>query len=137
MQNKGMRNRYNILYILTVLLVLLVVQRLFVLQILNGDNYREISDSRLARNIPVKAPRGEILDRYGRAFITNRMGYTIAIAKIDGDTDKLNKVVFNLATLFDENSLTYQDTLPISKDAPFAFEFTGDDKEKKKQRKGI
>lgn len=135
MQNKGLRNRYNILYILTVLLVFLVVQRLFVLQILNGENYREISDSRLARNIPVKAPRGEILDRYGRAFITNRMGYTIAIAKIDDDTNKLNEVVFNLATLFDANSLTYQDTLPISKEAPFVFEFTGEDREKENKEK--
>ncbi len=129
MQKKGLRNRYNILYILLALLTVLVIQRLFVLQISDGENYREISDSRLARNIPVKAPRGEILDRYGRALITNRIGYTIAIAKIDDDTQKLNDVVLNLASLFDANELPYEDSLPISKKEPYAFEFSADTQE--------
>ena len=134
MQKKGLRNRFNILYILLALLTVLVVQRLFVLQISEGENYREISDSRLARNIPVKAPRGEVLDRYGRPLITNRVGHSIAIAKIDDDKQNLNRVVFNLASLFDANELSYEDTLPISKQPPYQFEFTGDTEEQKAEK---
>lgn len=134
MQKKGLRNRFNILYILLALLTVLVIQRLFVLQISEGENYREISDSRLARNIPVKAPRGEVLDRYGRPLITNRVGHSIAIAKIDDDRQKLNRVVFNLASLFDVNGLSYEDTLPISKQPPYRFEFTGDTEEQKAEK---
>ena len=134
LQKKGLRNRFNILYILLALLTVLVIQRLFVLQISEGENYREISDSRLARNIPVKAPRGEVLDRYGRPLITNRVGHSIAIAKIDDDRQKLNRVVFNLASLFDVNGLFYEDTLPISKQPPYRFEFTGDTEEQKAEK---
>ena len=130
MQKKGLKNRYNILYIVLVLLVVLVIQRLFVLQISEGENYREISDSRLARNIPIKAPRGEILDRYGRALVTNRVGHSIAIAKIDDDKQKLNEVVYHLASLFDTWNLSYEDTFPVSKHQPFVFEFSGDTAEK-------
>lgn len=126
MQKKGLKNRYNILYIILALLTVLVLQRLFVLQISEGENYREISDSRLARNIPVKAPRGEILDRYGRALVTNRVGHSIAIAKIDDDTQKLNKVVYNLAVLFDSEGLSYEDGFPVSKQLPYEFQFSGE-----------
>ncbi|MBQ3226411.1 MAG: hypothetical protein IJB48_05070, partial [Clostridia bacterium] len=134
MQERELRNRYRILYVLLALLTLLVVQRLFSLQILEGENYRVISDSRLARNIPVKAPRGEILDRYGRPMITNRVGQTVAIAKIDDDRQALNQVVFNLASLFDANGLSYEDTFPVSKNEPFAFTFTGDTQEAIKKK---
>ncbi len=134
MQEKELKNRYRILYILLALLTLLVVQRLFSLQILEGENYRVISDSRLARNIPVKAPRGEILDRYGRPMITNRVGQTVAIAKIDDDRQGLNRVVFNLASLFDANALVYEDTFPVSKTEPFAFVFSGDSEEALKKK---
>lgn len=134
MQKKGLRNRYHIFYILLVLLTALVLQRLFVLQISEGENYREISDSRLARNIPVKAPRGEILDRYGRPLVTNRIGHSIAIAKIDDDRQKLNAVVFNLALLFDAQGLPYEDTFPVSKEQPYTFIFYGDTQEAQQEK---
>ncbi len=134
MQKKGLKNRYNILYILLALLAVLVIQRLFMLQISEGENYREISDSRLARNIPVKAPRGEILDRYGRALVTNRVGHSIAIAKIDDDKQKLNEVVYHLATLFDSQGLSYADSFPVSKEQPFVFQFTGETEEERGEK---
>lgn len=133
-QKKGLRNRYNILYILLFLMAVLIIQRLFLLQISEGENYREISDSRLARNIPVKAPRGEILDRYGRALVTNRVGHSIAIAKIDDDKQKLNEVVFHLASLFDAQGLSYEDSFPVSKEQPFEFLFSGETEEERQDK---
>ncbi len=135
LQKKGWKSRYTVIYILLALLAVLVLQRLFTLQIIEGENYREISDSRLARNIPIKAPRGEILDRYGRPLVTNRIGYSIAIAKIDDDKQKLNAVILNLANLFQEEALEYEDTFPITKDEPFAFAFEGDTEEAKQEKK--
>lgn len=135
MDDKQLKKRSVILYVLIVLLALMAISRLFSLQIIEGANYREISDSRLARNIPVKAPRGEILDRYGRALVTNREGYTVAIAKINDDKNALNRVVFNMATLFSSKGMEYDDSFPISQTAPFVFQFSGSDEEAKQKAK--
>ncbi len=127
MEDKQLKKRCLVLYVLIFLLTAAAVSRLFYLQIIEGENYRAISDSRLARNIPIKAPRGEILDRYGRALVTNRVGYTVAIAKINDDKQALNQVILNMANLFTERQLEYEDSFPISATEPFVFTFSGAD----------
>ncbi|MBE7034509.1 MAG: penicillin-binding protein 2 [Ruminococcaceae bacterium] len=129
MENQQLKKRCAILYALICLLTVVAVGRLFYLQIIEGENYRAISDSRLARNIPIKAPRGEILDRFGRPLVTNREGYTVAIAKINDDKAALNQVILNMTNLFKAKQLAYEDTFPISQEAPFRFTFDkGDEK---------
>lgn len=134
MEDNQLKKRCKILYFLIVLFALTATFRLFYLQIIEGENYRAISDSRLARNIPIKAPRGEILDRYGRPLVTNRVGHTVAIAKINDDKSALNDVILNTLQLLEEKGIAYDDTLPITKEAPFSFLFSGT-KEEQKQAK--
>ncbi|MBE7010373.1 MAG: hypothetical protein E7418_02650 [Ruminococcaceae bacterium] len=134
MEDKQLKNRFIILYFLVFLFAVTAIGRLFYLQIIEGENYRAISDSRLARNIPIKAARGEILDRYGRPLVTNRIGHTVAIAKINDDKDALNRVILNIACLFEEKGLSYDDGLPVSKEAPFSFSFTGSQKEQEQAK---
>ncbi len=131
MEDKQLKRRCHAFYALVVVLVIVAVGRLFYLQIIEGENYRAVSDSRLARNIPIKAPRGEILDRYGRPLVTNRVGHTVAIAKVNENKEALNRAILSIAHLFDERGISYEDTLPISKSAPYTFTFSGDTTEQK------
>lgn len=131
MEDKQLKNRCGWFCALVVVLCIIAIGRLFYLQIIEGENYRSISDSRLARNIPVKAPRGEILDRYGRALVTNRVGHTVAIAKINDDKKSLNHVILSMANLFTLRGIGYEDTFPISAGAPYTFAFGGDTLEEK------
>ncbi len=133
MEDTTLVRRCRKFYLLIVILAIVAVCRLFYLQIMEGENYREISDSRLARSIPIKAPRGEILDRYGRPLVTNRIGHSVAIAKINDDKEALNQVILNMANLFDARGIEYDDSFPISEDAPFAFAFSGSDEEAKQK----
>ncbi len=133
MEDKQLKKRGTVFIVIVLLLALVAVGRLFYLQIMEGETYRKISDSRLARSIPIKAPRGEILDRYGSPLVTNRLGHTVAIAKINGDKGALNQVILNMANLFDRRNLEYDDSFPISKEAPFVFTFPGDSDEAKKE----
>lgn len=126
---KWFRNRYHIIYILLALVSVLIVHRLFSLQIVDGENYRQISDSRLSRNMPIKAPRGEILDRYGRPLVTNRLGMSVAIQKVDDDKQKLNQTLLNLLHLLEENETPYQDELPVTLEEPYAFTIEGESEE--------
>ncbi len=133
MEDQQLNRRCGMFYALVIVLALVAVCRLFYLQIMQGDEYRAISDSRLARSVPVKAPRGEILDRYGRALVTNRVGYSVAIAKINDDKEALNRVILNMVELFESKQLSYSDSLPISREAPFVFTFAGQDEAAKKE----
>ncbi len=133
MDEKQLKKRGTVFCLIVILLALIAVGRLFYLQIMEGENYRQISDSRLARSIPVKAPRGEILDRYGRPLVTNRVGHTVAIAKINDDKEALNQVILNMANLFWERGIPYEDSLPISYTQPFTFTFPGESDEARKQ----
>jgi len=134
MEDKQLKRRIAVIYFLIVIFAITAVGRLFYLQIVEGENYRSVSDSRLARNVPIKAPRGEILDRYGRPLVTNRVGHTVAIAKINDDKEALNDVILNMADLFNARGLSYDDSFPITKETPFSFAFSGTEEEQKKAK---
>ena len=91
--------RYFILMILVGVIILTCIIRLFDLQIVHGDRYRQIAEQRLVRAYPVKAPRGEILDRYEKAFVKNRMGYTVQFQKVDVTDDELNEEIIRVARI--------------------------------------
>lgn len=55
--------------------VILLVARLFFLQILQGNNYRNLSDANRTRTIPIHAPRGIIFDRNGVPLVFNVPGF--------------------------------------------------------------
>jgi penicillin-binding protein 2 len=48
--------------------------RLWALQVLSGDQYLRTAQNNQLRTIRVAAPRGQILDRYGRPLVTNKAG---------------------------------------------------------------
>ena len=50
-----------------------VIWKLFDLQVLKGEQYYEIANDRMTTNIVEKAPRGEILDRYGTTLVSNKV----------------------------------------------------------------
>ncbi len=92
-------NRFLILLILVGALVLACVVRLFDLQIVNGEKYRQQAEMRLVRAYPIKAPRGEIVDRFGEPFVENRMGYSVQIQKLDLDDDTLNEEILTVSNI--------------------------------------
>ena len=60
--------RLRFIKIVLVLMIGLLVWRLYDMQIINGQGYKNLSDQRISSNITEKAPRGEITDRYGRVL---------------------------------------------------------------------
>ena len=57
--------RYNILTVLIYVLGIILIARLFNLQIVHGAEYREESNTRLTRESVLEASRGAILDKTG------------------------------------------------------------------------
>ncbi len=93
---------------------------LFQVQIVNGKAYAASSARNIANLETVDAARGIITDRYGRVLVDNRTTYRVTLdTSVMGES--ANDVLLRLTQLCREKSVTWQDRLPISAGAPFAF----------------
>ena len=78
------RKRQTALTVLSVLLILLIIAytaRIYSIQVINAHKYSSNRGSTSVRTAVLKAPRGEILDRYGRQIAINRDGYNVVFNK--------------------------------------------------------
>ncbi len=107
-------NKIIIIYIFTAVLAFLILIRLVDLQLVNGSKYAQKSESRLVRSMTIAAPRGEILDRYGRPLVTNRMGFSVQFQKTAATDEQLNHTILSLINLMDAYGQKYIDTLPLN-----------------------
>lgn len=85
-------NRWPILAILTVFFTLVFISRLFDLQIIQGSYFRLLAEGNRIRHIPIKAPRGEILDRNGLVLARNIPVYKLATFNKGGVVEKTEEI---------------------------------------------
>ena len=112
-----------------IVLILAYTARLYSIQIINKDKYSSAANgSASVRTAVLKAPRGEILDCYGRQIAINRDGYNVVFNKAYVGDD-LNDVILALIELLDANSLKHIDKLPLTASEPYSF-VTGESTDK-------
>jgi penicillin-binding protein 2 len=73
------KSRVLILSFIVGVAFLLLILRLWHLQILNQDDYRSMSENNRLRFVPVAASRGAILDRNGKVLVSNRPSFSLAV----------------------------------------------------------
>ncbi len=98
------RRRARILVLLVLGLLLGLAARLFYLQILRGPAYAELSQRNLFRPDPIRAPRGRILDRWGRALADNLVSYSLSLEvghPTYSDPAELRRAVEEVASALD------------------------------------
>ena len=100
LENKKIDSRFILIFVIILVFVILCTMRLFNLQVVNGKEYREKAENRMYRAYPIKAPRGEILDTYGRPMVTNSMGYYVQIQSMDKQNSTLNNTLLSLIKIF-------------------------------------
>jgi len=121
--DRQLRTRVIILYVLFGIFSVLCIIRLVNLQLVNGKSYKEISETRMIRSYPIKAPRGEILDMYGRPLVTNSMGYFIQIQSMDKKNSSLNDTLVQLMNITEGDSLSLINDFPV-KDTNYEISFS-------------
>lgn len=62
---------------------IILLSRLWYLQILNGDDYRQKSENNRVRVRPILAARGMILDRFGKVMVDNRPAFDVFLLRED------------------------------------------------------
>jgi len=113
------------IWILLALLVVFIGIFLFVLydlQIVHGADYLEQSKRKIVETETVDASRGDILDSLGRVLVTNRTCYQTTLdLSLMGKAEQRNETLRELLEICSEQQVEWNDSLPISAQAPFAF----------------
>lgn len=112
--------RYNVLTVLIYILGIILIARLFNLQIVHGAEYREESNTRLTRESVLEASRGAILDKTGATLVSSKMEFSLEMYKSKVDTQTLNQSILNMINVLEKYETSYVDTFPI-KIEPFEF----------------
>ncbi len=117
--------RFNILTVLIYIIGIILIARLFYLQIIHGAEYREESNTRLTRESTIEATRGDILDRSGNTLVTSNMEFSLEMYKSKVDMQTLNTAILNMVEVLEKYGCSYSDIFPISID-PFGFTISGE-----------
>ncbi|MEW6416749.1 MAG: penicillin-binding protein 2 [Nitrospirota bacterium] len=96
---KGQSDKIQIITYIVVMAFLLLVMRLWQLQILQGSEYRRLSEANRLRVITIPAPRGIIFDRNGIPLVKNSPYYNAAVIPNEFDKSKVDLLsnVLNLS----------------------------------------
>lgn len=109
-----MNGRYRIIYFILALIIAVFSIKLISLQLIHGSGYREQSEKRTTKTKVIQAPRGDIMDRYGRTLVTNKMSNTIVIQKKRGQSEEdLNNLIKKLHVLADKCSYYVSTSFPL------------------------
>lgn len=95
--------RYNIFYLLLVLIFGFYGVKLFILQAVEVNDYTAIADENRTKNISVSTTRGNILDRNNYVLARNVPNYDVAIVPADlpADTGSTEEIYRELSALID------------------------------------
>lgn len=106
------KSRLVVLMAFFSLLSLVVVQKLFVLQIVNGEDYLENYTLSISKKVITTGTRGNIFDRDGEVLATNRLAYSVQIednGSYDDTTQKnelINETINTVIDLIETNGDT-------------------------------
>ncbi|NDU75510.1 penicillin-binding protein 2 [Actinomadura sp. DSM 109109] len=102
--------RLVVLYVLVAALLLVLIGRMWTLQVLEGERYRAVAAENRTRDIVVPATRGMILDDRGRPLVRNRSALVVSVDRTtlsrqkDGGQTVLKRLAAVLGTTHDEIS---------------------------------
>lgn len=99
------------------LILLAFVYQLVFIQITQGEAYKRKVTQGYTRTQTVVAARGEIVDRYGRPFATNRISLDIILDQAYLPPGQENRVILELIQLLENLGQDWIDNLPIGEPA--------------------
>lgn len=106
---KAVGSRMMILVVVFVLMAGILVQRLFTLQIVNGEDYLNNFTLRIKKDRTIKSTRGEIYDRNGKALAYNQLAYSVTFednGSYGSDKERnlaLNSSMYGLLRVIEDN----------------------------------
>ena len=127
-------NRIIIMGVLLMVLFCLLIYRLFVLQIIQGDEHLANFNYKIKKTIEISGARGNIYDCNGKTLAYNQLAYTVTLENTDEtsriarertnangkngqkvtENDVKNEVIYKLIKVLETNGDTINYSLPMT-----------------------
>jgi penicillin-binding protein 2 len=126
--DEELKKKARILIIFVFVMLGILLFRLFIMQIIRGTYYEEMSQNNRLRIINIPAPRGKVLDRNGIVLADNRPAYNVIVMPEDISNARdiaarlsgvLNKSPSEIEGLIKQSRIKPYDPLPIARDISF------------------
>jgi penicillin-binding protein 2 len=98
------KNKFKILFIVVSIALMLIVTRLWYLQVIKGDELRQRSENNSVRLRKIKSMRGLILDAGRQVLVDNQPSFDLIF--VPDWTRDVNRTVDKIRTLYTARSLT-------------------------------
>lgn len=90
-------------------------------QIVDGAKYLQMTKSVKVTKQEIEAARGQIVDANGKVLNTNKISHSLNLQYSSLPEGKENEVIYRLVTVLLKNGDKWNDSLPITTDAPYSF----------------
>lgn len=123
-------HRLSVLFIFFGVLFMILVGRLFQLQIVRGEDYVKNFNLKTKREILLKGTRGNIYDRNGKALARNQLAYSVTFADaVEYDTVRerqlsLNGKIYHMISLIKKYGDSIENSLKIEVGRNGEYQFT-------------
>lgn len=104
-KKKLLHLKLKVYFLVTILIFLVLLGRLFMLQVIEAEAYQTQSDGNRIRMLTIPASRGEIITRDGEVLATSKPVYTISVSHLN-DVESERQVAERLAELLQDPEIT-------------------------------
>ncbi len=122
------KNRLSLLMLVAGLLAAVISFKVIDLQMVHGEYYTAVANSRGYSTKNIEAPRGEIVDKFGRVIAGNTTVQIVSVEDKGLEGAELNEALYNLLELAKRIERPYEDSLPLTKNQPVEFTFDTEEK---------
>ena len=119
MEEKKKVDRLSIIKNLILVAFLVIIVKILYMTTFKYQHYTELAENKTYKELTIKAPRGEIRDRYGRLLAGNKNLFTVQVSgdgikKEDANGNSMaNDICLKLINLLEKNNEEYIDEFPI------------------------
>lgn len=132
----NMQSRFYAFFVAVVVMFSLIFLKITYLTIFSGDLFSRREASFVYKKIEVKAPRGEIRDRYGRLLAGNRPSFNVQLSRNNSlSQEEQNNAILKIISILKQNNEKIVDEFPIKIDANNYYYFTYDEELRKWKEK--
>lgn len=119
MEDKKKDIRLNIIRNIILVVFLIIIVKIIYMTTVKHEYYTTMAENKTYKELPIKAPRGEIRDKYGKLLAGNKNLFTVQISgnginrKDANGKSMANEISLKIINILEANNEEYIDEFPI------------------------